>query len=72
MLTESRGLTSDLIRVLEDANVVFYFNHFTSRFTVQTSDYDVIIDFRDDSMSLMTLFKKLKRHDNLLEAHVMR
>ena len=31
---------------------------FTSRFTVQTSDYDVIIDFRVDSMSLTTSFKK--------------
>ena len=66
MLT-SRGLPSDSTCVLKvepgkliskDANLVFYLSVYPLLNTLQTSDYDVIFDFRVDSASLATSFKK--------------
>ena len=44
---------------------------FKSCFTLQTSDYDVIIDLRDDSKSSTMSFKKCKRHDDLITTHAI-
>ena len=51
----------------KDANL-----QFTDWFTIQTSDYDVFIDFCVESASLATLFKKVQCHHDLIEAHGMR
>ena len=39
---------------------------------LETSDNDIIIEFRVDSMSLTTSFKKVQRHDDLIKVHAMR
>ena len=43
--------------ISKDANLVFLLSD-THWFTLQTSDYEVIIDFSVDLASLATLFKK--------------
>ena len=43
--------------ISKDANLV-YVDQLTSWFTLQISNYDVIIAFRDDSTLLATSFKK--------------
>ena len=43
--------------ITKDANLVFCLSVY-KLFTLQTSDYDVIIEFSVDSMSLTTSFKK--------------
>ena len=67
MLVELRGLPSDSTCILEGMPAKLdikrtwysiYQLHVTSWFTVKTSDYDVIIDFCIDSVSLATSFKK--------------
>ena len=79
MLFESRGLPRDSICFLEAEPgkldikrrrpcILFTFN----RFTLQNSDYDVIIAFRADTTSLTTLLKNVQRHDDLINAHVVR
>ena len=69
MLT-SRGLPSDLTCVLKaepgkldikrhEAGILYMtIYQLTNLFTVQTIDYDIIIDFCVDSASLATSFKK--------------
>ena len=67
MIVESRGLASDSTCILKaepgkldikrpKLGILFYL--FTSWFTLQTSDYDVIIDLCINSMSLTTSFIK--------------
>ena len=46
---------------------------FISLFTVQTSDYDVIIDFCVDSASVIGfVIQKVQRHHDLIKAHAVR
>ena len=50
--------TSLVNLISKEANLVFYsLSVYKLIVTVQTIDYDVIIDFRVDSMSLTTSFK---------------
>ena len=67
MLAESQGLPANStynVKAkpgkldIKRRKPVFYFISFTSCFTVQTSDYDVIIDFCVNSMSSTRSFKK--------------
>ena len=77
-LVELRGLPSDSTCVFEaepgglDIKRREPGYQLTSWFTLQTSDYDVIIAFRVYSTSLKTSFiQKVQRHDDLIKAHAV-
>ena len=44
--------------ISKDANLVFYLSSYQVEFTLQTSEYDVMLDFCVHSASLATSFKK--------------
>ena len=79
MHVESRGLPSDSTCVIEAKPGKLYIKRhkysiyqFKSWFTLQTSNYDVSIDLCVDSTSNNDAIQKVKRHDDLIQAHAMR
>ena len=77
---ESGGLIRHAFRksslvsfISKDANLVFYLSVYPLVLTLQTSDYDVIIDVCVDSASLATLLKVQRHHDHdLIKIHAVR
>ena len=50
--------------ISKDADLVFYLS--------VTLDYDVAIDFRVNSTSLVNAIQKVQRHHDLIKTHVVR